>query len=165
MKAVYRRVPKLMFFHRLWTGGLWETMAQVSQTLAQEKPFNRLWHTTQTLDKGLFLRVLSRIIVIFTIFHLLPLALALVTHGTEYAFDLSSKLTLGRGIVFVIKALSQGWAWRARLGLACRPAISDGPQTVFCVWYVWAFFGGRGSTMTFPKTHRNLILPACTIVL
>ena len=58
--------------------------------------------------------MLSRIIVIFTIFHLLPLALALVIHGTEYAFDLSSKLTLGRGIVFVIKALSQGWAWRAR---------------------------------------------------
>ena len=54
------------------------------------------------------------IVTVFTIFHLIPLALALVIHGTEYAFDLSSKLTLGRGIVFVIKALSQGWAWRAR---------------------------------------------------
>ena len=72
-------------------------MAQVSQTLAQEKPFNRLWHTTQTLDKGLFLRVFSRIIVIFTIFHLLPLALALVIHGTEYAFGIPDRRGIGIG--------------------------------------------------------------------
>jgi hypothetical protein len=93
----YRLVPKLMFLYRLWTGGSWETMAQVSQTLAQEKPFNRLWHTTQTLDKGLFLRVFSHIIVIFTIFHLLPLALALVIHGTEYAFGIPDRRGIGIG--------------------------------------------------------------------
>jgi hypothetical protein len=49
----------------------------IQQTLAHNTDFGQ----------GLFLRVFSRIIFIFTIFHLLPLALALVIHGIEYAFD------------------------------------------------------------------------------
>ena len=58
---------------------------------------------------------ISRIVIIFTIFHLIPLALALVVHGTEYVFDLSSKLTLGRGIVFFSKVLGRAWAWWASI--------------------------------------------------
>jgi hypothetical protein len=58
---------------------------------------------------------ISRIVIVFTIFHLIPLALALVVHGTEYAFDLRSKLTLGRGIVFFSKVLGRAWAWWASI--------------------------------------------------